>query len=385
MIEKVRMGSIYVPVRHVDVLLGLSTAQSAKRASDPTPGPTSTRAAASTITPSDTPAPQLLVLRERRHSAPLLSLSRARTRSRLTMNGDPGKDDTHVREPSLDWTLSLPFSTDAPGDKMFPSYTTKEGHPTGEYECGDAGLDEDEKEDWTLCMPLKVRVEVPPELPPIQDKGENGSDLEGEEGPDPSLQNSQPELAREHDPDSVYTQDSSRDQEQGLGCGAEDCRPDENAKHVDQLPTPSPSPTPSSPLSVPSPFVHVHVDSHGPETEFELGVRRICESDGGLDIDSGRGKRGSGWNVFGWFSDDVPVSPTSSSEWQCHSPATRDWACVSPTSSAAPRRRRKSSCHMCAHSAYGLRHPRQGSTGTLGTTETSETIYYSARSSWRTE
>ena len=177
-------------------------------------------------------------------------------------------------------------------------------------------------------MPLKVRVEVPLELPPIQDKGENGSDPEGEEGPDPSLQNSQPELAREHDPDSVYTQDSSRDQEQGLGCGAEDCRPDENAKHVDQLLTPSLSSTPSSPLSVPSPFVHVHVDSHGPETELELGVRRICESDGGLNIDSGHGKRGSGWNVFGWFSDEVPVSPTSSSEWQCHSPATCDWACV---------------------------------------------------------
>jgi len=300
------------------------------------------------------------------------------------MDGDPPKENTHVREPSLDWTLSLPFSTDVPGGKIFPSSATKDGAATGEHEGRDAGSEEEEKEDWTLCMPLKVRVEPPIELPPIQDKDESGSDPERDEHkPDPSVQDSQPELGHEHEPDSVYAPDGSHDHEWSAGLGAEDCRPGEHTKYIDmrdQLPTPSPSPTLSSPHPVPSPFVRVHVHSHAPDTEqHELGVRAICDSDGGLDIDSGRGKRGSGWNVFGWFGDDVPGAEVGC---QCHqtkdASVSCDWACVA--SSTTHGRRRRSSCNMLAQ--YAQRHPRQGSTATLATTETAETIYYSARSSW---
>ncbi|KIM51086.1 hypothetical protein SCLCIDRAFT_684728 [Scleroderma citrinum Foug A] len=303
------------------------------------------------------------------------------------MNGDPPKENTHVREPSLDWTLSLPFSTDVPGGKIFPSSATKDGAATGEHESGNAGLEEEEKEDWTLCMPLKVRVEPPIELPPIPDKGESGSEPEAKEGdehmPDPSVQDdSQPELGHEHEPESVHVPDYSHDHDWSAGSGAEDCQPNEHMKHLDmrdQLPTPGPSPTPSSPLPIPSPFVRVHVDSHSPETEHELGVRTICDSDGGLDIDSGRGKRGSGWNVFGWFGDDVPGADVGC---QCHQTkdvsVSRDWACV--TSPATRGRRRRSSCNMRAQ--YAQRYPRHDSTCTLATTETAETVYYSARSSW---
>ncbi|KAL4071091.1 hypothetical protein V8B97DRAFT_1917667 [Scleroderma yunnanense] len=337
-------------------------AQSAKRASDPTPGP-------STSAPADAAAPQLLVLRERRHSAPLLSRTRARTRSRLTMNGDSPKEIIHTRESSLDWTLLLPFSTDVPGGKIFPSLSPKDGASIAEYECGASGLEE-EKEDWTLCMPLKVRVEAPPELPPIQDKSEGGSDQEGEEDghkPVASLQDSQPDLGREHDSDSVC--DSSQDHDLRPGHGAEDRSLEKHMQHIDlreQLPTPSPSPTPSSPHQTSGPLVRIHA-----ETEHELCGGMICESDGGLDIDGGRGKRGSGWNVFGWFGDDTPESICESEDAMSH-----DWSSMT---SSTMRRIRGRSHDIRVHTE---RHPRHGSTGTLATTATAETVYYSARSSW---
>ncbi|KAL4069142.1 hypothetical protein J3A83DRAFT_4535847 [Scleroderma citrinum] len=250
------------------------TLQSAKRTSDPIPGP-------STSAPADAPAPQLLVLRERRHSAPLLSRTRARTRSRLTMNGDPPKEFIHEAKSSLHYPPKMALASQSMNVRL---QGWKKRRKIG------------------LCTPLKVRVEAPPELPPIQDKSEGGSDQEGEKDghkPVASLQDCQPDLGREHDSDSVC--DSSQDHGLRPRFGAEDRSLEKQMQHIDlreQLPTPSSSPTPSSPHETSGPLVRIHA-----ATEHELCGGMICESDGGLDIDGGRGKRGSGW-----FGDDTPES-----------------------------------------------------------------------------
>ncbi|KAI6105144.1 hypothetical protein EDD16DRAFT_1730225 [Pisolithus croceorrhizus] len=335
------------------------------RTSDPTPGlvppPTSPS--------SSLAAPQILILRERRHSAPILSRMRSRTRSRLAMNEATGHDTNTEREPSMDWTLSLPLSTDVPGDRISPLVKGVAGAAEGEGR-GESEVEEEEKEDWTLCMPLRVRVEVAITPPVIEGGGEVSGvpKSNAEDGDNPS-NSSTSDLDFEPKPDDVCVHEAS----QRLEPCAE---PEEDVflsdKHIDireQLPTPSPSPTPSSPLLAPSPYVHVH--GHGTELEYGVRARTMYDSDGGLDVDSGRGKRGSGWNVLGWFGDTVAEATEEAME---------EGGGLSPNDFDSLTRRRESIYHSEPQQPT-QRHLSKDSTATVASTTTETTIYYSARSS----
>ncbi|KAH0838848.1 hypothetical protein J3R83DRAFT_7261 [Lanmaoa asiatica] len=238
---------------------------------------------------------ELLVLRERRHSAPMLS----------------SKDPKAVGA-SADWTLSLPFCTDVPGNKitLSPLLTPQlKSEPD---------LEEVQGEDWTLCMPLKARAGTPT--------------VESMEG-----RNSECTLAETSEVTEV--------------------------RIATQLPTPSPSPTWSTPSSVARPL--------DPEESMPTPVDRPASPAslgphvGGLDLAGGCGKRASGWHVYGWF-DEVNVP-----EDECHVASTAAAVLDSKLIKNHVTAFRK------AHDASG-RHPSQDS---MSTVSTSETMFYSARSS----
>lgn len=336
------------------------------RTSDPTP----TLVPPPTSVPSSLVTPQILILRERRHSAPILSRMRSRTRSRLAMNGDAAQENANSqREPSMDWTLSLPLSTDVPGDRISPPVKGVADAAEGEG-IGESEVEEEEKEDWTLCMPLRVRVEVAITPPDTGGDREVGGVSEGNaEGGDNPSNSSTSDLDFEQKLDDECVREASH--------GLEPCaEPEEDTllsdKYIDireQLPTPSPSPTPSSPLLVPVPYVHVH--GHGTELEHGVRARTIYDSDGGLDVDSGRGKRGSGWNVLGWFGDSVAEATEEAME---------DGDGLSPNDFDSLTRRRES-IYYCEPQQPTQRHLSKDSTATVASTTTETTIYYSARSS----
>ncbi|KAI6037907.1 hypothetical protein EDC04DRAFT_2699750 [Pisolithus marmoratus] len=348
----------------------------AKRTSDPTPTlapPPTTPTLVPTSAPSDSVPPQLLILRERRHSAPILSRMRSRNQPRLGLSGDAAQENTNTqREPSMDWTLSLPLSTDVPGGKISPlvkaAADAAEGQGRGEIE-----LEEEEKEDWTLCMPLRVRVEVAVAPPSIGSGREVSDDREGqaEDGdkPDDSEVDSRSDLGLEQTPDDECANDASHTSEPCVEPEEAALLSDKGFDIRDQLPTPSPSPTPSSPLVIPSPYVRVH--GHGTELEHGARARTMCDSDGGLDIDSGRGKRGSGWNVFGWFGDSVSEAAEEEAEHRDE---------VYPKDFGSMTRRRESS-YYCEPQQSPQRHLSKDSMVTVASTTTETTMYYSARSS----
>lgn len=94
---------------------------------------------------------------------------------------------------------------------------------------------------------------------------------------------------------------------------------------------------------------------------------------GGLDLAGGRGKRASGWHVYGWF-DEVSVPAHE-----------RDVGIAQPTTAMAlsddKNNKKLVKNHVTvfrkAYDANG-RHPSQDS---MSTVSTSETMFYSARSS----
>lgn len=237
---------------------------------------------------------ELLVLRERRHSAPMLS--------------SLGRD---VPRSSADWTLSLPFCTDVPGNKILPSPLL-----TPQLD-SEHGLEEIQGEDWTLCMPLKVRVGTP------------------------TTEGCDSECTLAETSETVRTQITT------------------------QLPTPSPSPTWPTPSSVVrhlDPEESIPIPEDRPASPASLGPHV-----GGLDLAGGRGKRASGWHVYGWF-DEVSAPADE-----------RDVVAQSTAVTVSDNRLVKN--HVTAfrktHDASG-RHPSQDS---MSTVSTSETMFYSARSS----
>ncbi|KAH7884093.1 hypothetical protein F5I97DRAFT_1831618 [Phlebopus sp. FC_14] len=244
------------------------------------------------VTGDEPVGPQLLVPRERRHSAPLLRGTSA--------------------DGEADWTLSLPFSIDVPGEKIAPPspplptmLPPSQSLPQPEAEAGG--------EDWTLCMPLKVRVE------------QASTTTAGSE-------ESVSECTQAHTSETCCTTQT-------------------------QLPTPSPSPTPSTPLRSTRALAITRRSSN--ET---LGPHA-----GGLDMDGGCGKRGSGWDVSGWFGPDVVIQ--------------KDYHQISTSANSdfVVRRGRSDEMKVPLRSYEALvRNPSQDSTNT---TSTLETVFYSARSS----
>ncbi|KAF9235769.1 hypothetical protein BU15DRAFT_77697 [Melanogaster broomeanus] len=202
---------------------------------------------------------EILVLRERRHSAPLLS--RAAPRS----------------DAATDWTLSLPFCTDVPGNQIMPAPASPSSLPQAQEEL-ELGADEPQGDDWTLCMPLKA---------PLAETATFESVEEGEE--------SVSECTAAQPPETCMSETQM------------------------QLPTPSPSPTPSTPLARSR---ALDADEPRPASPACLGPHA-----GGLDMDGGCGKRGSGWDTCGWFeSVEVPARPVETKVTMSYGRSHEAWA-----------------------------------------------------------
>ncbi|KAN0101231.1 hypothetical protein V8E55_001215 [Tylopilus felleus] len=240
---------------------------------------------------------ELLVPRERRHSAPVLS-------------------SFDSSAPSADWTLSLPFCIDTPGNKIVPSpLLTPQSN-------SEQKLEELQGDDWTLCMPLKVRVGTPT--------------VESAEGPDSECTLAKAEAVE--------------------------------AQHNVQLPTPSASPTWPTPTSVARPLDPEFEESVPPSpVERPASPASLGPHVGGLDLDGGRGKRASGWHVYGWF-DEVSF------------PEDDDRDLVASTTIAVSDSKQVKnhvSVFRKAHDLNAGRHPSQDSMSTVSTSAT----FYSACSS----
>ncbi|KAF8433738.1 hypothetical protein L210DRAFT_3556057 [Boletus edulis BED1] len=236
---------------------------------------------------------ELLVLRERRHSAPVLKV------------------------PSADWTLSLPFCTDTPGNQLLPSPSlTPEIKP-------EEGVEEVQGEDWTLCMPLKVRVDT--------------ATVESAD-----------------EPDSERTA--------AVTLGTVETQP------AVQLPTPSPSPTWPSPTSVLR-SLDLEEDEDEPVPEDRpASPASLGPHVGGLDLAGGRGKRASGWHVYEWF-DQVDI------------PGEDDDDDVAPMASPAVSTVSDSKLVKSHVTVFRKVHDAAPSQDSMSTVSTSGTAFYSARSS----
>ncbi|KAF8122467.1 hypothetical protein EV363DRAFT_1360076, partial [Boletus edulis] len=236
---------------------------------------------------------ELLVLRERRHSAPVLKV------------------------PSADWTLSLPFCTDTPGNQLLPSPSlTPEIKP-------EEGVEEVQGEDWTLCMPLKVRVDT--------------ATVESADGPD-------------------------SERTAAVTLGTVETQP------AVQLPTPSPSPTWPTPTSVLR-SLDLEEDEDEPVPEDRpASPASLGPHVGGLDLAGGRGKRASGWHVYGWF-DQVDI------------PGEDDDDDVAPMASPAVSTVSDSKLVKSHVTVFRKVHDAAPSQDSMSTVSTSGTAFYSARSS----
>lgn len=249
---------------------------------------------------------ELLVPRERRHSAPVLSTL-----------------DSKTVGASADWTLSLPFCTDTPGNKLLSSpLLTPAVTPEPCVE-----------EDWTLCMPLKVRVDTPT--------------VESAEGPESE-------------------------------CMLADTAEEVEMRPAMQLPTPSPSPTWPSPASIVrrlDPEENELVAEERSPSRASLGPHA-----GGLDLAGGRGKRASGWHVYGWFDEVcLPENERANDHYDASEDDHEDevTAPTSPAVSESKFVKSHVSVFRRIHDGAG-RHPSQDS---MSTVSTSGATYYSAHSS----
>jgi hypothetical protein len=136
-----------------------------------------------------------------------------------------------------------------------------------------------------------------------------------------------------------------------------------------QLPTPSTTPEPEDDISTPS-LPALFTPSPRPDSPASLGPHG-----GGLDLDGGCGKRGSGWDACGWFEfssmDELQTESTRPVS-MLHSEAS--WIRQS-CDSDAPRRR-----IGFIKRSYGER-IRSPSEDSITTTCTVDTLFYSARTS----
>lgn len=135
-----------------------------------------------------------------------------------------------------------------------------------------------------------------------------------------------------------------------------------------QLPTPSTTPEPEDDISTSS-LPALFTPSPRPDSPASLGPHG-----GGLDLDGGCGKRGSGWDACGWFelSMDEPQTEDTRPLSMLHSEAS--WIRQS-CDSDAPRRRVGFTRRSYEER---IRSPSEDSTTTACTVDT---LFYSARTS----
>ncbi|KAG2361897.1 hypothetical protein BDR07DRAFT_1485355 [Suillus spraguei] len=187
--------------------------------------------------------------RQRRKSsaactAPFLSVPRERRRSAPLLRSGATSDATLIQPAGADWTLSLPFCIDVPGSGIcVPTPPSEDGVL---HEANKA-LQEAQGDDWTLSL---------------------GVDRQ-------NLRMVEEDVANQ----SPQTRDSV----------------DEKISVTTQLPTPSTTPEPEDVVPT-SPLPTLFTPSPRPDSPASLGPHG-----GGLDLDGGCGKRGSGWDACGWF------------------------------------------------------------------------------------
>ncbi|KAH7908773.1 hypothetical protein BJ138DRAFT_318340 [Hygrophoropsis aurantiaca] len=416
----------------------------------------------------------------KRRSAPLLNISRSIP---LLVAGVPPRASAL----DTDWTLSLPFSIDAPGSGLPVVNGKGKSKSTNGVEEEDIE-EEEEGEDWTLCMPIdpeKARkakkmgaTEVGVEVGEAEvDDSREGGEIDAE---DVELEDSVEEGDSKNE-DAEEDEDEESDKDHLLQLAlVPRSRPDSRrlfaANNYDspehtikdrydtqmQLPTPraSPTPTPSVSMSswnrVSSPIEFIRYStsdecpsspvesdrssfhfsnrikrssspidpSYSPMDRSYLPLERTDSSCsysattshrsstvpdihqahaldtkfGGLDHDGGRGRRGSGWDVCGWFEPDSEplhgrpitglVAPQSGSEQRTSAYSDMTIRPTDYASSGALGLTLEGISRMSRQRYEDPWSPQHGSGSstatfvTVTTTETSgETVFYSARSS----
>ncbi|OAX37014.1 hypothetical protein K503DRAFT_867166 [Rhizopogon vinicolor AM-OR11-026] len=252
---------------------------------------------------------------------PFLAVPRERRRSAPLLGSGVTSAGVPIPPAGADWTLSLPFCIDVPGSGIILPTPPSED---GALHEADEALQVAQGDDWTLSL-----------------------------GADRQTANAEEAVAS----DNMQAKD-----------GAE-----EQFSVITQLPTPSATPEPDDHIlqSAP-PFGFTPFPTYSrPASPASLGPHG-----GGLDLDGGYGKRGSGWDVCGWFGPSDTEEPAKEdarpiSMFQSEA----SWIRRS-TDTDAPRRS-DVGCARRSHEKW-LCHSSEDSTTTAGTVDT---VFYSARTS----
>ncbi|KAG1765234.1 hypothetical protein EDD22DRAFT_881182 [Suillus occidentalis] len=251
-------------------------------------------------------------------TVPFLAVPRERRRSAPLLRSGGTSKASLIPPACADWTLSLPFCIDIPGSGICVPIPPSED---GALHEADEALQVAQGDDWTLSL---------------------GADRQ-------NLAMAEKVVASQ----SPLIKDSA---EQQISVTA-------------QLPTPSTTPEPDDDVST-SFLPALFTPSPRPDSPASLGPHG-----GGLDLDGGCGKRGSGWDACGWFevsSMDEPRTEDTRPISILHSEAS--WIRRS-CDSDAPRRR---AVFTRRSHPERIRSPSEDSTTTSCTVDT---LFYSARTS----
>ena len=253
---------------------------------------------------------------------PFLAVPRERRRSAPLLGSVVTSKGMHIALAGADWTLSLPFCIDVPGGGIILPTPPSED---GALHQADEALQVAQGDDWTLSLGVERQT----------------------------IANAEEGVA------SHNTQIKGSMEEQ--------------SSMVTQLPTPSTTPEPEDDILPPFPILDLAPSSRcsRPASPASLGPHG-----GGLDLDGGCGKRGSGWDVCGWFGPvDMDEPPKCDTRPISTFESEASWIRRS-TDTDGPRRKDVGLARK--GNEKWTRHPSEDSTAT---SDTVDTIYYSARTS----
>ncbi|KAG1839622.1 hypothetical protein DFJ58DRAFT_103662 [Suillus subalutaceus] len=248
---------------------------------------------------------------------PFLAVPRERRRSAPLLRSGATLEATPIPPACADWTLSLPFCIDTPGSGICVPTPPSED---GALHEADKALQAAQGDDWTLSL---------------------GADRQN------------PTMAREGvASQNPQAKDSAKEQ---LSVTA-------------QLPTPSTTPEPEGDILTSS------LPAFYPPFPRPCSPASLGPHGGGLDLDGGCGKRGSGWDACEWFgfsSMEEPQSEDTRPISMLHSEAS--WIRRSCDTNAP---RRGDVCFTRRGHEEGIRSPSEDSTMSACS---ADTLFYSAR------
>ncbi|KAG1746893.1 hypothetical protein EDB19DRAFT_1688175 [Suillus lakei] len=250
---------------------------------------------------------------------PFLVVPRERRRSAPLLRSGTTSQAMPISSACADWTLSLPFCIDIPGGGICVPTPPSED---GALHEADEALQEAQGDDWTLSLGVDRQNLT------MAGKG-----------------------VASHSPQA---KDSAEEQISATA----------------QLPTPSTTPEPEDDTPAP-PLPALFAPFPRPDSPASLGPHG-----GGLDLDGGCGKRGSGWDVCGWFGlsgIDEPQKEDTRPASMLHSEAS--WIRRS-CDTDAPRRSDVGFARRSREERI-----RSLSEDSTTTTCTADTLFYSARTS----